>query len=124
MQFPKILEQLTLCCGHEPVLDENAVELLWLRRHFFSSHCSSFSFSVCLPTVLSCFYCPFSDQIIKAPRTSTGCPVLFLFFFSFITHLKIFCQNFKNVAVLREWLLLCFVPCVFTCCMDLLSLQN
>lgn len=49
-------------------------------------------------------------------------PVLFLLFQG--THLKIFCQNFKHDAVLRAWLLLCFVPCVFICCMDLLSLQN
>lgn len=80
MQFPKAPEQLTLCCSHESIVDENAVELLWWKSQFLSSPCSSFAFSVCLPAVLSCCCCPFSVQIIKALRTSAGCPVLSVLF--------------------------------------------
>lgn len=112
MQFPKILEQLALCCGHEPVVDENAVELLWLKSHFLSSPCSSFAVSVCLPAVLSCCYCPFSIQIIKAPRTSAGCPVLFLFIPRY--PLKDILSELQTCCSFKGILLLCFVPwCIY-----------
>ena len=44
-----------------------------------SSLCSSLALSACLLGVLSLYCYPFSVQIISAPRTSAGFPVLFSF---------------------------------------------
>lgn len=49
------------CASHEPIVDENPVELLWLQSHFLSSPCSSLAFPICLQLCCLVAIAPFQS---------------------------------------------------------------